>query len=131
MDNQELPIVAATRDGLTRYADFSGVSTRSQYWYFTLALFLATLVLQFAAGDLVTNIFTFLTILPSLAVSIRRMHDIGKSGWWILISLIPIAGPIWALVLLCTDSNPGQNMYGPNPKDAVATAVPPTSPTQN
>jgi uncharacterized membrane protein YhaH (DUF805 family) len=95
MDNQELPIVAATRDGFSRYADFSGVSTRSQYWYFTLALFLATLVLQFAAGDLVTNIFTVLTLLPSLAVSIRRMHDVGKSGWFIWV-------PIYNFILLVT-----------------------------
>jgi uncharacterized membrane protein YhaH (DUF805 family) len=95
MNNQELPIVAATRDGFSRYADFSGVSTRSQYWYFTLALFLATLVLQFAAGDLVTNIFTVITLLPSLAVSIRRMHDVGKSGWFIWV-------PIYNFILLVT-----------------------------
>ena len=97
MDNQELPIVAATRDGFNRYADFSGVSTRSQYWYFTLALFLATLVLQFAAGDLVANIFSFLTIIPSLVVSIRRMHDVGKSDWFIWV-------PSYNLVLLVTPS---------------------------
>jgi uncharacterized membrane protein YhaH (DUF805 family) len=87
----------AMQDGFNRYADFSGVSTRSQYWYFTLALFLATLVLQFAAGDLVTNIFTVLTLLPSLAVSIRRMHDVGKSGWFIWV-------PIYNLILLVTPS---------------------------
>jgi uncharacterized membrane protein YhaH (DUF805 family) len=95
MDNQELPIVAATRDGFSRYADFSGVSTRSQYWYFTLALFLATLAFQFAAGDTAANIFSVLTLLPQIAVSIRRMHDVGKSGWFILI-------PIYNFILLVT-----------------------------
>ena len=56
-------------------------------------------------------------LVPGLAVSIRRLHDVGKSGWYLLINLIPIAGPIWFLVLACTDSQPGHNKYGPNPKE--------------
>ncbi len=54
---------------------------------------------------------------PGLAASVRRLHDVGKSGWYLLVYLIPIAGPIWLLVLLCTDSQPGDNKYGPNPKE--------------
>jgi uncharacterized membrane protein YhaH (DUF805 family) len=53
-----------------------------------------------------------------LAVGIRRLHDVGKSGWWLLISLIPLIGAIWILILLCTDSNPGENGFGPSTKVA-------------
>ena len=63
------------------------------------------------------GIYLLAIILPSLAVAVRRLHDIGKSGWMILISLIPLIGGIWLLVLLVTDSNPGNNQYGPNPKE--------------
>jgi uncharacterized membrane protein YhaH (DUF805 family) len=56
------------------------------------------------------------SIVPSLAVLVRRLHDSGKSGWYYFVSLIPLAGPIWLLVLLATDSTPGDNEYGPNPK---------------
>jgi uncharacterized membrane protein YhaH (DUF805 family) len=58
-------------------------------------------------------------LVPSLAVMIRRLHDIGKSGWWFFISFIPLIGSIWLLVLLVTDSQPGENQYGPNPKGTV------------
>ena len=63
------------------------------------------------------GIYLLAIILPSLAVAVRRLHDIGKSGWMILISLIPLIGGIWLLVLLVTDSNSGDNQYGPNPKE--------------
>jgi len=57
-------------------------------------------------------------IIPGLAVSVRRLHDVGKSGWMYFIVLIPLVGVIWLLVLMLTDSNPGENQYGVNPKDA-------------
>ena len=62
---------------------------------------------------LVYGLFTFL---PGIAVLVRRLHDVGKSGWWYFIVFIPIIGVIWLLVLLATDSNPGSNEYGANPK---------------
>jgi uncharacterized membrane protein YhaH (DUF805 family) len=55
-------------------------------------------------------------IIPSLAVLVRRLHDVGKSGWWFFIVLIPLIGAIWILILVCTDGNPGENIYGPSPK---------------
>ena len=61
-----------------------------------------------------------LLLLPGLAVSVRRLHDTGRSGWWLLIGLIPLAGAIVLLVFVCTDSEPGPNRFGPSPKDAVA-----------
>lgn len=54
--------------------------------------------------------------IPAIAVMVRRLHDVGKSGWWWLINLIPLVGAIWFLVLMCTDSNSGDNKYGPSPK---------------
>lgn len=65
-------------------------------------------------------IYVFAVLLPGLGVSVRRLHDVGKSGWWLLIGLIPIIGAIWLLVLAVSDSKPGSNQYGPNPKEAYA-----------
>ncbi len=62
------------------------------------------------------GIYSLATLIPSLAVGIRRLHDTGKSGWWIFISLIPFVGPIILLIFLVKDSDPGTNLYGPNPK---------------
>jgi uncharacterized membrane protein YhaH (DUF805 family) len=80
-------------------------------------------VLGLTAGELPYGVFYFLYVLailiPGLAVAVRRLHDVGKSGWMILISLIPLIGAIWLLVLMVTDSNPGENQYGPNPKEVT------------
>ena len=67
-----------------------------------------------------SGLYTLFIILPSLAVGVRRLHDTGKSGWWLLISLIPLLGGIWLLVLLVSDSQGDQNEYGPNPKAVAA-----------
>jgi uncharacterized membrane protein YhaH (DUF805 family) len=61
-------------------------------------------------------LYSLFVIIPGLAVLVRRLHDVGKSGWWMFIALVPIIGWIWILVLLFTDSNAGENLYGPNPK---------------
>ena len=114
---------------LKQYADFNGRARRKEYWMFALfnmvfiivAMILDN-VLGLTAGELPYGLFYFLyalaVLIPGLAVSVRRLHDVGKSGWMILISLIPIVGGIWLLVLMLTDSNPGENQYGVNPKDA-------------
>ena len=65
-------------------------------------------------------LYCLAVFLPGLAVEIRRLHDVGKSGWMILIALIPFVGAIWLLVLFCLDSQPGENQYGPNPKEVAA-----------
>ena len=67
---------------------------------------------------ILTILYNLALLFPSTAVVVRRLHDIGNSGWWILISLIPFIGSIWLIVLLCTDSNPNENDYGPSPKAA-------------
>lgn len=107
---------------LKNYAVFSGRARRKEYWMFVLFNFIFALALSLL-GILTFGILYILSILygvavfvPTLAVAVRRLHDIGKSGWYYLIILIPLAGPIWLLVLMCTDSQPGDNEYGPNPK---------------
>ena len=72
-------------------------------------------------------IYSLFIITPTIAVSVRRLHDIGKSGWMILISLIPFVGGIWMLILMIRDSNPGDNEYGPNPKGILS--IIPSTPT--
>lgn len=116
---------------LKKYAVFTGRSQRAEYWYFALFYFLIIVALSIvdtAAGTmnvtyeigLFSSIFGLAMIIPSLAVGVRRLHDIGKSGWWILIGLIPLIGAIVLIVFACMDSQPGANAYGPNPKDAAA-----------
>ena len=102
----------------TKYADFSGRARRSEFWYFELFLFIASIIINTLVGsDGILSYAVYLALLiPSLSVSVRRMHDIGKSGWYLLMSLIPVAGIIIVLVKLCADSVPGENAYGPSPK---------------
>ena len=116
---------------MKKYVDFSGRARRKEYWMFALFNFffgiLAVIldnVLGTANEDIGYGIFYGLyalaVFLPGLAVLVRRLHDVGKSGWFMFISLIPIIGGIWLLVLMVTDGQPGENQYGPNPKDVPA-----------
>jgi len=66
------------------------------------------------------GLYLLAIIIPSLAVGVRRLHDVGKSGWMMFIALIPLVGAIWLLVLMVIDSNPGENQYGQNPKEVTA-----------
>ena len=111
-----------------QYADFSGRARRKEYWIFSLInyiiiffLYILQIVMIESTLWLIFPIIFFLyavaVFLPGLAVKIRRLHDIGKSGWWYLIYLIPIIGAIWLTVLMCLDSEPGENQWGENPKE--------------
>ncbi len=109
-------------DTLThRYADFKGRASRSEYWYFTLFhLLVVILLLRFFLGsntlfNIICGVYYFGSIIPQLALTVRRLHDIGNSGWFFLVSFIPIIGPILMLVWSLTDSQPGVNQWGPNP----------------
>lgn len=102
MDKGQLPVIAAISDGFKRYTDFSGVSSRSQYWYFILGTSLASILIQALVGDFGANLFTIATIIPTIAVAVRRMHDVGKSGWFILV-------PIYNFILLVTPTKPAAN----------------------
>lgn len=106
-----------------KYADFSGRARRAEYWWFFLLNFMVSFAFNMAAAAAQTpeigygaSLWGLATLLPGLGVAVRRMHDIGKSGWSILIALIPCAGIIILLMWLVKDSDPGPNPYGPNPK---------------
>lgn len=105
------------------YANFKGRARRSEYWYFVLLHFLISLVLfalVFAlgtAGIILYAIYALAIIVPSLAVVVRRLHDVNKSGWFYFISLVPLIGGIWLLVLLATEGDSGPNQYGEDPKN--------------
>ena len=115
---------------LKKYAVFSGRSRRSEYWFFALFYFLIGVglaIVDTVAGTmdaatgigLLGGLFAVAMIIPSLAVGVRRLHDIGRSGWWLLIGLIPLIGVIILIVWACRDGQPGTNAYGPNPKEAT------------
>ncbi|MEO8772218.1 MAG: DUF805 domain-containing protein [Ferruginibacter sp.] len=98
---------------LKKYAEFNGRARRSEYWYFTLVSLLISIVLILVGNNMgnkyLENIYSLAVLIPSIAVGVRRMHDVGKSGWYLLI-------PIYNLILACTDGQVGNNEYGPDPK---------------
>lgn len=91
-----------------KFANFEGRARRSEYWWFMLFVNLVSIV--------TCGIASIVFLVPSIAVTARRLHDIGRSGWWQLISFIPFAGAILLLIWTVQDSAPGTNEYGPNPK---------------
>ena len=114
---------------LSKYFDFKGRARRSEYWYFFLFIILGSVLLAFIEGlysgltgqfnvdeSIFANIFYLFIVIPSLAVSVRRLHDIGRTGWWVLISFIPIAGSIILLIWHCIDGEKDTNIYGLSPK---------------
>ena len=102
---------------LKNYAVFEGRARRKEYWYYTLFASLISIALTFVDNAIAPNattgvigaIFSLGTIVPSIAVGVRRMHDVGKSGWYLLI-------PIYNLILACTNGDTGTNEYGTDPK---------------
>ena len=113
---------------LKQYGDFNGRARRKEYWMFALFNIIFVIVAGIldnilgitieGVGGLLYVLYSLAVFIPALAVITRRLHDVGKSGWMILISLIPLIGAIWLFVLLVTDSNSGENQYGLNPKVA-------------
>lgn len=105
---------------LKNYAGFGGRARRKEYWMFALFNFIAAAVLSaigFAIDSQVPYyIYLVAVFIPSLAVVVRRLHDTGRSGWWILIAFVPLVGAIILLVFLCTEGARDVNEYGPNPK---------------
>ena len=116
-------------EALKKYAVFSGRSRRKEYWYFALFVIIISFVLNIidvltgayertAGVGLLSSIFSLAVLIPSIAVTVRRLHDTDRSGWWVLISLVPLIGWIVLLVFTVQDSTPDSNKYGPNPKSA-------------
>ena len=111
---------------LRKYAVFDGRARRTEYWMFTLVSIIISFLLGLIEGllgiapeldfNILSSIYSLVIFIPGLAVSVRRLHDIGRSGWWFLIIFIPIIGFLILLVFAAMDSEPGPNQYGPNPK---------------
>jgi uncharacterized membrane protein YhaH (DUF805 family) len=116
---------------LRQYADFNGRARRKEYWMFVLFQIIMAIVAIMLDGALGTNFgvmpigyiymaYALLTLIPGIAVAVRRLHDTGKSGWFYFVNLIPLVGFIWFLVLMCKEGDRGENTYGPDPKSAPA-----------
>ncbi len=120
-------------EALKKYAVFSGRARRMEYWYFVLFNLIVAIVLALidtllgtttgvSSFGLLSGIYSLAVIILTLAVTVRRLHDIDRTGWWILINLIPLVGTIVLLVFALMPGTPGSNQYGPDPKQATGEA---------
>jgi len=112
---------------LKKYAVFQGRARRMELWMFVLFSFLISIglgVIDLVAGTTMEGvgvlgaIYSLAIVIPSIAVGIRRLHDTDRSGWWLLIALVPLIGAIVLLIFYVMDGTPGDNRFGPNPKGA-------------
>lgn len=119
---------------LKNYAVFKGRARRREYWMFALFQGLFGIVAWgidyfLSGGEILNNgtvssLYSLALFVPSLAVNVRRLHDVNKSGWFMLIVFVPLVGVIWLLVLDCTAGDLGPNQYGQDPKDMVTFETP-------
>lgn len=116
-------------DVIKKYVEFSGRARRKEYWMFVLFNVIISIVISIidriigttygsANQGVLSTIYSLAVLLPSLAVGVRRLHDTGRSGWWLLINLVPCVGWIVFLVFAIQEGNAGDNAYGPDPKAA-------------
>ncbi len=116
---------------MRQYADFNGRARRKEYWMFILFNIIFAIIAMLldkvlginfeeGSGGPIYIIYALIALIPGLAVAVRRLHDVGKSGWMLFIVFIPIIGSIWLLVLMCMEGDSSSNNYGPNPKDVHA-----------
>jgi uncharacterized membrane protein YhaH (DUF805 family) len=112
---------------LRRYAEFSGRSQRKEFWMFVLGYVIVAIVLNIVEGILglsgmvgpygpLTSLFMLAVFIPYLAVGARRLHDTNRSGWWLLLGLVPLIGIIVLIVFFASDGTSGDNQYCPDPK---------------
>jgi len=115
----------AVRSGLQNYVNFSGRARRSEYWWFVLFYVIVLVVARIldsviGISPLLYTVAALGLLLPSLGLAVRRLHDTNRSGWWILLGLIPIVGSIILIVFMVGEGTPGDNQYGPSPTAAPA-----------
>ena len=108
----------AIKSGFSNYVNFNGRSLRSAYWYWALFSVIATIILaiidaKVIGASVTQGLFGLATLLPGIAVSVRRLHDTDRSGWWLLIGLIPLIGPILLIVWMAGEGTAGANRFGP------------------
>ena len=100
---------------IEKYATFTGRARRSEYWWYTLATVLVSLILGLINVKILSGLVNIALLIPGIAVSMRRLHDIGKCGWWLLLGFIPLVN-LYLIYLFVKDSQPGENEYGASPK---------------
>jgi len=108
-------------DVLKKYAVFSGRARRKEFWMFLLFNIIIAIVLGIIEGiigspGIIGMLYSLAVLIPSIAVSVRRLHDTDRTGWWVLIGLVPFIGFIVLLIFMVFDGTPGENQYGPSPK---------------
>jgi uncharacterized membrane protein YhaH (DUF805 family) len=116
--------VQAITSGFSNYVNFSGRALRSEYWYWVLFAIIGAIVAEIIDHILgivaVYPLFGLAILLPGIAVGVRRLHDLDRSGWWLLLSFIPLVGAIILIVWFCGSGTAGANRFGPAPVGAAA-----------
>jgi uncharacterized membrane protein YhaH (DUF805 family) len=118
-------MIEAVKAVFSKYATFEGRARRSEYWWFVLFNIIVSIVLAIITpgehgmgGGLLNTIWSLATLLPAIAVGARRLHDIDRSGWWLLIGFIPVIGAIVLIVFFATKGTLGPNRFGNDPLQA-------------
>ncbi len=116
----------AIKSGFSNYVNFSDRASRSEYWYWVLFVVLAeivTSIIDYAIGyQVTTSLFGLAVLLPGIAVAIRRLHDLDRSGWWVFLVCIPLIGAIVLIIWYCSRGTVGPNRFGPDPLATLAIA---------
>lgn len=105
------------------YANFKGRARRQEYWMFAFINLMIAVLLSivdtvvFSAGNFIfSSLYMLIVLIPGIAVAVRRLHDTSRSGWWMLLAVIPVIGVLALIIMMCVDSTPAPNQYGSNPK---------------
>lgn len=114
---RQVSFIEAIQMGFQKYCCFKGRASRSEYWWWVLFTFIIGAVLGMfgKSGEIISGIVSLALFLPGLGLCVRRLHDINKSGWWVLLALIPLVGQIILIVWLAKPSDPSENQYGSMP----------------
>ena len=118
-------LVDAVKSAFTRYVDFSTRSSRSEYWWLFLSYIILVILLSFIDGfvlgmGILPLIVMLVYFIPTLAVTVRRLHDVGRSGWWIFIALVPLVGFLIMIYWMVISGEEGDNRFGANPLGSAA-----------
>ncbi len=116
--------VQAISSGFSNYVNFSDRASRSEYWFWVLFVLIADVVaiaIDAAIGkQIITSLFGLAVLLPGLGVTVRRLHDLDRTGWWIFLGLIPLVGAIILIIWFCSKGTDGPNRFGPDPLGGLA-----------